>query len=145
MKALLVFLMLIPTLSYADTSIGVLQGWHMFSRGLNENHPYITYEDGDFGVTAFVNSFDKLSVAPHYILNTKVSNVKLIARIGATTGYDRFNFYKGRVYVVQGTLFLTKNLMLMIVPEIRYDIDKNPYINLVLMGESISLGLGTTF
>lgn len=144
MKYLLI--LLFPAFCWGqEINLGMVQGHHIISKGLNDTHPYLGVDYKDFGIMGFINSFEKLSVAPHYKFATKVTNVNLIARVGLTTGYGEYNVYNGKMYKLSGTIFLTNDLMFMIVPEARIDVNKNAYVNTLILGESVSVGMGMRF
>ena len=145
MIRILILITLLPLTAISETSMGLLQGRHILNEDLNNTHPYVTYEKENFGLTAFINSFQKLSIAPHYRVNTRVSDVELIARIGAVTGYDELTIYNNKVYKIHGALFLSRDLMLIVAPEFRYNFSGKSYMNAVLLGDSITFGLGVRF
>lgn len=129
----------------AMLNVGFMNGQHLVNDELNNTHPYIQYEYESVGVSAFVNSFENLSLAVYHKAQLGNDNLKLTLRTGLTTGYNRDITYENRRYILPTELFIVDGVMLMLSPEVRYNIHDNVYVNSMLMGDSLSFGFGISF
>lgn len=135
MKSFLILFSILLSFSIkAETTVGYLTGFHIITKDLNNQHPFVELSDK---VLIYKNSFDKLSVAGYYTIGSE--NFKL--RMGFTTGYKQKMKYKGFIYE---TPALVDNFMLFLAPSFEVKSGNFKYIAAIL-GNSFNFGIGFSF
>ena len=129
----------------ATTYVGVNHGNHFLNNNLNNTHPYISFENEEYGISYFLNSFERLSLAGYRKFGITNEQHSFNLRVGVTTGYSKDNLYKGRIYTISNALFPIDDVMFVIVPEYRYNINGLNYFNASVLGDSLSFGFGFEF
>ncbi len=129
----------------AVINMGIMSGHHLINSYLNNTHPYIEYEQENYGFGLFYNSFERVSAAAYLRQEFKSDNLSFSLRYGLTTGYNKLNIYKDRIYEIDNTFMVSDGLMVLIVPELKYKFDSDYYIDSTILGDSISVGLGYSF
>ena len=139
MKTLILTLLLslISIKSHTKTFLGINQGTHINSNGLNNTHPYIGIEGETFGYLNYINSYNRLGTVIY--IKTESSDLEsplqFSGKIALINGYTK----------EEGEgLFLTNNLMLAFIPGIKKRFDSFD-VNVSLVGESISIGIEYKF
>lgn len=127
----------------AGPYIGFAQGIHLNGEEINDSHPYVGYEVGNFGILGYVNSFDKIGIAPYYEFRSgKVLRYSL--KLGITTGYNPRMRYGDRTYSVDRRFFFTDKIMLFAVPGVSM-VYEGLSIDLTLLGDSLNMGITLKF
>lgn len=123
----------------ADLLVGVARGMHVDSVGLIDTHIYAGFEFDSFGATIYHNSFDDLSLGVYYKINVRRNRVSLSTKLGLISGYSSEREYRGRTYYIDKRLFIG-NMLLMVVPEIKYDLGDGHNVLVNMLGDSFNLG-----
>ena len=139
-KTLLLFPLLLGPTALADTHVGYSRTHHILQKGLQDNHPFISYEKDNCGIILYKNSFDVDSVAVYGKYNI-FSDSKITSNIkyGVTTGYSKSNHYNGKNYIIN-MLFVDGKYMLNAVPSLEYSNSKVVYF-IEQVGDASSIGL----
>lgn len=145
MIKLLFVLLTLPAMSFANTSIGLTVGSHFGGDDLNNRHPYVQYQKDGYGAAAFINSFDGIGTTIYKKVSIEENGLEVNVKFGVITGYSRLNVYKGRIYELKRVPFITDGLIFMISPEMKFSVGPNLYLNTMIFGDSVSMGVGYTF
>lgn len=116
-------------------AIGLLHSFHLGAPELDCLHPVVEY--GNF--MYYKNTFEKDSFAAFF----KIPLGEVDIRIGATTGYDRQNKYKGKTYKMSTAV--ADNFALFLLPSYNVEISKNANITFALLGNVAAAGITIDF
>ncbi len=141
----LIFVLLLGFNANADVGIGLSYSKHIITKDLNDFHPYSYYEVGDYGTLTYINSYSKVGVALYKKYEMTDGKYAVNIRVGLTTGYKRIMRYNGKTRRLKGLFIPKTDLVVLLVPELIYNIDKDYYVNGMLIGEAMSLGFGVSF
>jgi len=144
MKTLILLITIIGIKLNAETYIGVNQGHHILSVGLNDTHPYIGYNFDNYGTVFYNNSYNTPSIAGYIDFNNNGDQLLVSAKVGLTSGYRKYMTYKGKHYDLSFIPFINDNIMLFILPSVSIVNGQHSY-DLSVMGESVNLGITYNF
>ena len=144
MKTLiLTLLLLIPITSYSKIFLGINQGTHLMTKGLNDTHPYVGYEydkiffkTDSIGYLIYRNSYNKNSNFVYYNLDSGQTSTffRFSCKLGLASGYNKGSY----------NLLLNEDIIFMLVQTLTIPL-KEVDLNLNMAGESISIGIEYNF
>lgn len=124
----------------AEISVGYSHGYHLGvdNSNINNSHPFLGVNLGYFDTLVYLNSFDKVSVAPSLYLGDYFSEKGFFSlRVGLTSGYYGDDRMKGGVFV--------NKYMVFILPTFEYRMNKKESLFTNIMGNSLNFGYAYRF
>lgn len=143
-KMIMLCVLFISMAAHAEAYIGFAQGIHLNGEKINDSHPYFGYNYKSLGVIVYLNSFNKIGIAPYYEFSTDSRVMNFSLKLGATTGYHEYMEYNGRRYRLDSKYFFTDDIMFILIPEVSMSY-KKVNIGLSLLGDSLNMGVSWTF